>query len=123
MIYNLILTLILVDSLLPSLAVIRGYWLGKYAIVNKLNRMYILNTYIKSTILGSKKKIPFINNGFILCILFSVPIMFIKTSYFRNDDANIYYLNNIDKYYNYNQPLLSWSKLGFNTGQLIYYNK
>ena len=58
MIYNLILTLILIDSFLPTIAVIRGYWFGKYAIVNKLNRMYILNKYIKFSILGSKKKNP-----------------------------------------------------------------
>ena len=37
MIYNLILTLILIDSLLPTIAVIRGYWFGKYAILNNLN--------------------------------------------------------------------------------------
>lgn len=123
MIYNLILTFILVDSFLPFLAVLRGYFLGKYAIVNKLNRMYILNKYIKSNILGSKKKIPFINNGLLLCFLLCVPHSFIRYNYFRNDDANIYYLNNIEKYYNYNQNLLSWNKLGFNIGQIIYYNK
>ena len=123
MIYNLILNLVLIDSFFPALSFIRGYYYGRYAIVKNLNRMYILDKYIKNSIFGLKKKLPLINHGFIFSILFSVPYMFIQTSYFRNDDANIYYLNNINKYYDSNKCLLSWSKLGFNVGQLIYYNK
>lgn len=123
MIYNLILHLVLIDSFFPLFSFIRGYYYGRYAILNNLNRMYILDKYIKYSIFGLKKKLPLINRGFLFSILFSVPYMFIQTNYFRNDDANYYYLNNISKYYDSNKSLLSWGKLGFNTGQLIYYNK
>ena len=123
MIYKLLLLFIFCDSFFPILSLLKGFYYGKYVIENNLNRMYILNKYLKKNILGSKIKIFLFNKGLFLCFFLSVPNIFILTSYKRNDDYNIYYLTNIQKYYNYNQSLYHWCKLGFNIGQLYYYNK
>ena len=124
MIYKYFIVLLISDSLLPTISLIRGYFLGKYVIKNNLNRMNVKEEYIENSIFGNNCNLKYINNGYLARILLSVPYIFIVTNYFKNDDANMYYLNNINKYYeNDNNSLLNWTKLGFNIGQLIYYNK
>ena len=124
MIYKYLIALLISDSLLPTISLIKGYLLGKYVIKNNLNIMNVKEEYIENSIFGNNCNLKFINNGYLARILLSVPYMFILTNYFKNDDANMYYLNNIHKYYeNDNNSLLNWTKLGFNVGQLIYYNK
>ena len=124
MIYKYFIVLLISDSLLPTISLIRGYLLGKYVIKNNLNRMNVKEKYIENSIFGNNCNLKYINNGYLARILLSVSYMFILTNYFKNDDANMYYLNNIHKYYeNDNNSLLNWTKLGFNIGQLIYYNK
>ena len=123
MIYKLIIALLVCDSLLPIISLIKGYLLGKYVIKNNLNRLEINDLYIENSILGTKYNLKLINSGYLLYFLFFIPYIFIQTNYFKNSDENIYYLNNIYKYYNNSNNLYSWLKLGFNLGQLIYYNK
>ena len=123
MIYKYILIFFILDSILPIFTFIRSYYLGKYVIKNKLNRMYINNLYLSNNILNSKIKFPFINNGFIFFLLYFIPYHILIYTYFKNDDYNTYFLNNIQKHFKLYQSLYSWSKLGYNIGQLIQYNK
>lgn len=118
-----IIIIFLLDSFLPILSFLKGYFLGKYVILNNENSLYISNNYIINNYFSSKTNFIIFNKGYIFYSIYFIFYFFINTNYIKNDDANIYYLNNIYKYNQYNNTLYKWIKLGFYSGQLIYYNK
>ena len=120
---KILIILFLSDSLFPTISYFKGFFLGKYVIINGINRMYIKNKYVDNSILSSKINLIIINKGYIFNIINIVLYYLIKKIYSKNNDRNIYYLNNINKYNHYNNCLYKWIKIGYYTGQLIYYNK
>ena len=87
-----------------------------------MNKLFIMDNYINNGIFGINKKFYLIDNGILLESLNNIMYIFIMTSYKKNDENNMYYLNNIEKYKKKNKTILDWGKFGFNIGQLISYN-